>query len=85
MAPWISSASRDLNHPHDVNPDHDADPPRDAEPADVRQHDVDQHRADVVRRLLARGVGPRTLTLLLPDWEQQVRDQIDELVGPSTR
>ncbi|MBW3663748.1 MAG: hypothetical protein KY469_11665 [Actinobacteria bacterium] len=30
------------------------------------------HRSDVVRRLLQRGVSPRTLLLVLPTWEPTI-------------
>lgn len=37
------------------------------------------HRSDVVRRLLQRGVSPRTLLLLLPSWEPTITSASAEL------
>jgi hypothetical protein len=34
--------------------------------------DPDDHREDVVRRLLARGVSPTTLRALLPTWDGMI-------------
>jgi hypothetical protein len=34
--------------------------------------DPDDHREDVVRRLLARGVSPTTLRALLPSWDGMI-------------
>lgn len=36
--------------------------------------DLAEHRPEVVRRLLARGVSPRTLEALLPGWELLITD-----------
>lgn len=47
------------------------------------------HRVDVVRRLLALGVSPRTLTTLLPGWDRLIRavvvgDPVPHLDTPGT-
>jgi hypothetical protein len=34
--------------------------------------DPDDHREDVVRRLIARGVSPTTLRALLPTWDGMI-------------
>jgi hypothetical protein len=42
--------------------------------------DPDDHREDVVRRLLAKGVSPMTLRALLPTWDgmiTRIADQAD--------
>lgn len=36
--------------------------------------DLREHRPEVVRRLLARGVSPRVLEALLPGWELFITD-----------
>lgn len=36
--------------------------------------DLTEHRPEVVRRLLARGVPPRALEALLPGWELLITD-----------
>lgn len=36
--------------------------------------DLTARRAEVIRRLLARGVPPRALRALLPDWDPLIRE-----------
>ena len=43
--------------------------------ASTASREVARHRADVVRRLLARGVSPRTLALLLPEWMDTIEGE----------
>lgn len=48
----------------------------DTDEVDMSNGTVDRspaaHRSDVVRRLLQRGVSPRTLLLVLPAWEPTI-------------
>jgi hypothetical protein len=47
----------------------------------------DDHREDVVRRLLLRGVSPRALRALLPAWDDLITRIVEEPLppdGPST-
>lgn len=39
---------------------------------------MDEHREEVVERLLYRGLSPTALVALLPDWELLVGDAADQ-------
>ncbi|HEX9887972.1 MAG TPA: hypothetical protein VGA69_00720 [Nitriliruptorales bacterium] len=43
---------------------------RDSQP--LAASTVVSHRPDVVRRLMDRGLSPRTLSLLLPEWSETI-------------
>lgn len=38
----------------------------------ARQPSVDEHRCEVVARLLASGVSPTTLRVLIPEWQDRL-------------
>lgn len=38
----------------------------------ARRPSIDEHRCEVIARLLAAGVSPRTLRVLIPEWESRL-------------